>query len=65
MVQPVVRDGWYSCPMCKKHIQRIEPGSVIYNTPFRCRACRVDWYPTIYMGQEITGDIPPIHTADK
>lgn len=61
----MVKDGWYSCPMCGKHIQPIEGGSVIYNTPLRCRSCKVNWYPTIYMGAELDDDEPFIHARPK
>ena len=43
----MVLNGWYVCPVCGKHIQKVEGGSVIYGTPLHCRPCRVDWYPTI------------------
>lgn len=57
----MVKDWWYCCPMCGKRIQPLEAGSVIYNTALRCRACKVDWYPTIYMGAELDDDEPFIH----
>lgn len=57
----MVKGGWYCCPTCGKKIQPIEPDSVIYNTALRCRMCKVDWYPTIYMGNELGEDEPFIH----
>ncbi len=61
----MVMDGWYCCPACGKRIQVIERGSVLYNTPLRCRVCKVDWYPTIYMGKELGEDEPFIHKRCK
>lgn len=61
----MVKAGWYCCPMCGKRIQPLDPGSVIYNTALRCRACKVDWYPTIYMGKELGEDEPFPSEPDK
>ena len=52
------------CPVCGKHIQKVEGGSVIYGTPLHCRPCRVDWYPTIYMGKELDDDTPFPHKQE-
>lgn len=57
----MVTDSWYCCPMCGKRLQKLEKGSVIYNTPIHCRACKVEWYPTIYLGAELDDDEPFIH----
>lgn len=54
----MVEHGWYHCPTCGKHVQKITEESVVYNTPFYCRNCKVDWYPAIYMGREIDEDTP-------
>lgn len=61
----MVTDGWYCCPMCGKRIQPLEHNSVIYNTALRCRVCKVDWYPTIYMGAELDEDEPFITERPK
>lgn len=61
----MVTGGWYCCHTCGKHIQKIERGSVIYNTPLHCRSCKVNWYPTIYMGAELDDDTPFIHRHPK
>ena len=60
----MVANGWYCCPVCGKHIQKVEGGSVIYGTPLHCRPCRVDWYPTIYMGKELDDDTPFPHKQE-
>ena len=54
----MVTDGWYCCPTCGKKLIKIEPASILYNTPIYCRVCRVSWYPSIYEGKEIDGDTP-------
>lgn len=60
----MVVNGWFCCPACGKRIHPIERGSVIYNTPMRCRVCKVDWYPTIYLGRELGDDEPFIHRRE-
>ena len=54
----MVRDGWYLCPCCGKHVQRVEADSIIVGTPLNCRRCKVDWYPSIYLGRELGADEP-------
>ena len=51
-------NGWYTCPRCGKKLMKILPESVVYGTPVYCRACKLEWFPMIYRGEEITGDIP-------
>lgn len=54
----MVIDGWYLCPVCFKRINRIPLDSVVYNTPFYCRKCKMEWYPTIFEGRELDIDEP-------
>ena len=54
----MVVHGWYTCPKCHKGIQKVTGNTVLYGTPVYCRKCRREWWPTIFMGQEITGNLP-------
>ena len=62
----MVRDGWYHCPTCDKRLNPIMADSVVYNTPFYCRRCKVAWYPAIYAGRELDLDEPfPMEATDN
>ena len=50
--------GWYTCPTCHKNLQKVTPETVLYGTPVYCRKCRVEWFPTIYLGRELGDDEP-------
>lgn len=54
----MVVKGWYTCPHCHKRLLKIRPESVLYGTPVYCRSCRREWFPTIFAGREITGELP-------
>ena len=54
----MVRNGWYYCPVCKRKVQKIEPDSIVFETPLYCRSCKLDFYPTIYHGRELDDDEP-------
>ena len=54
----MTKGGWYTCPICHRNLQKVEPGSILYGVPIYCRKCKVDWYPTIYLGRELADDEP-------
>jgi hypothetical protein len=54
----MIADGWYVCPTCGKHIQKIPSDSIVYGVPFYCRRCKAEWYPAIFNGVECGDDYP-------
>lgn len=54
----MIRNGWYCCPICGKHIQKIEQESVIHGTPLYCKLHHAAFYPDIWMGRELGADEP-------
>lgn len=54
----MIVDGWYTCPVCHRNLQKVEKESVLYGVPVYCRKCKVSWYPTIYLGRELGEDEP-------
>lgn len=58
----MVVNGWYTCPRCHKRLMRILPETVLYGVPVYCRPCKKEWMPTIFMGREITGELPRFKT---
>lgn len=58
----MVIKGWYTCPRCHKRLMKIRPESILYGTPVYCRTCQREWYPTIFAGQEIHGELPEFKT---
>ena len=47
-------EKFYHCPQCGKKLLRIDSESVVYNTPVYCTRCKMERYPCIYKGQEIS-----------
>ena len=57
---------WYVCPTCGKRILKVPPDSIMYNMPVWCRSCKVEWFPTIFNGQELGDDDPfPLYAENK
>lgn len=62
----MVAEGWYICPVCGKRLRRVPPDAILYNMPVWCRACHVEWFPTIFNGQELGDDDPfPLYAQEK
>lgn len=49
---------WYKCNACHKNIQKIYPDTISYGTPFYCRFCKVEHFPSIWFGEELSNDVP-------
>ena len=54
----MIVDGWYTCPACRRRLLKVEEDSVMYGMPVYCRKCKVEWFPTIYLGRELGEDEP-------
>ena len=52
------RFWWYKCPVCHKNIQKVYRDTVAYGMPFYCRFCKIEHFPTIWMGNELDVDEP-------
>ena len=54
----MIVNGWYTCPSCHKNLQKIPEDAVLFGIPIYCRKCKVEWFPTIYLGRELGEDEP-------
>ena len=54
----MVENGRYTCPVCHRRLIKVLPNSVLCNTPVYCKKCKVEWFPSIYMGKELEDDEP-------
>lgn len=54
----MVTGGWYVCPTCGKRLQKIPSDAILCNVPIWCRPCKIEWYPSIFDGQELGPDDP-------
>ena len=61
----MVVNGWYTCPRCHKRLIQIKPESILYGTPVYCRTCKKEWFPAIYRGRELTGEIPDFFKTES
>lgn len=62
----MVKNGWFKCEVCRRNIQKIEPGSILHGVPIYCRSCKINHYPSIWMGVELDRDEPfPVGTEDN
>lgn len=58
----VVR-GWYTCPVCRKKLQKVLPTTVLSDAPIYCQKCKAERFPTIFNGRELEDDEPfPLKT---
>lgn len=37
---------------------KVERDSVLFGVPVYCRKCKVEWFPTVYLGRELGDDEP-------
>ena len=59
----MIAKGWFTCPGCRKKLQRVTPDTILHGTPVYCRKCHVEWFPDIYEGRELETDEPfPLKT---
>lgn len=39
---PMIKNGWYCCPHCKKKLFPIESDTIVQNLNYKCKACKHD-----------------------
>ena len=51
----VVKDGWVTCPVCRrnKHLIRVEPDTEATALPVYCRDCKTEIVLNIARGQSV------------
>lgn len=56
----VVKDGWVTCPVCKRNhrLIRVRPETIARNFPVYCRTCRSEMILNIDRGQSVERQSP-------
>lgn len=53
----MVIHGWYTCPRCHRNLQRVTKETLIQGAPIYCRKCKIEWFPTIFEGNELREEV--------